>query len=77
MLSKGIIFLLVWLLFVSRLIPKYYEFRDANQVHLFSKVWEGELGLILLLGIAVFAIILLALSIQNFYQYFTSGRKSN
>ncbi len=76
MLIKGFIFLLICLLFVSRLIPKYGEFRDTNQVQLFSITWEGELGLIVLLGIAVMAIILLGMSLQNFYLFFSRANKN-
>ena len=77
MLSKGIIFLLIWLLFLSRLIPKTIEFREKNQVHLFGHIWEGPLGMIVRISIAVIAIILLAMSIRNFYEYFTAGKDSN
>lgn len=75
MFLKGIVFLLIWLLFISRFIPKYFIFRDTNQVHLFGKVWEGELGFLALLMIVVIAIILLALSIRNFYLYFSNSKK--
>ncbi len=71
MLAKGIILFLVWLLFISRLIPKYFLYRDTNQVHLFGKLWEGEIGVFILLGITAIAIVVLGLSLQNFYLFFT------
>ena len=77
MLSKGIIFLLVWLLFISRLIPKYYAFQETNQVHLFGHVWEEGQGIIILLVIAAIAIVLLGLSIQNFYLFFSKSNKNS
>ena len=76
MLAKGIIFLLVWLLFLSRLIPKTIDFQETNQVHLFGHVWEGSLGIVVLVVIAIIAIVLLAMSIFNFYHYFISNRES-
>ena len=72
MLIKGIIFLLVCLLFISRLIPKYSEFRETNNVDLFGITWEGYFGGLVLVGIAVITIVLLVMGIQNIHQYFSS-----
>ena len=77
MFTKGIIFLLIWLLFLSRLIPKVMTFKDTNQVHLFGHVWEGLLGIFVLVSIAIISIILLAICIRYFHQYFTSKSISN
>ncbi len=73
MLVKGIIFLLICALFVSRLIPKYSVFRETNQVNFIGIVWEGNVGFLVFFGVAVLAIILLFLGITNIYQYFSTA----
>ena len=59
MLSKGIIFLIIWLLFVSRLIPKYNIYLESNQVQLFGHSWEEQTGLMVLVGIVILGIVVL------------------
>lgn len=74
MLGKGIIFLLIFVLFVSRLIPKYDYFIETNQVHLFGLILEGVVGLLSLAIIAILTIVLLGLGISNIIQYFSTKR---
>ena len=76
MLARGIIYLLVFALFVSRLIPKYFEFRETNQVHLLGVDWQGNVALLLLLGVAVLAIVLLVLGTKNIYQVLFMDRNN-
>lgn len=71
MLIKGIIFLLIFVLFISRLIPKYEEFRDTNIVSLLGVNWEGNTALLVLFAVMLLGIIVLAIALQNFYQFFT------
>lgn len=71
MLIKGIIFLLIFVLFISRLIPKYEEFRDTNIVSLLGVNWEGNTALLVLFAVMLVGIIVLAIALQNFYQFFT------
>jgi len=72
LLIKGIIFLFVFVLFVSRLIPKYSDFTETGQVHLFGITWEDNVGLLILFGIAVLAVVLLILGIKNIKDHFSS-----
>jgi hypothetical protein len=75
MLIKGIIFTLIFGLFVSRLIPKYLEFRETNIVNLFSVDWVGSTAALILLAVLALGIVILAIALQSFYQYFTSNNK--
>ena len=78
MLFKGIVFLLVCGLFISRLIPKYLEFRETSQVDLLGLTWHGHVALLVLLGIAGITIIVLIASIKSFITYFSAaGRSGN
>lgn len=77
MLIKGIIFTLIFGLFVSRLIPKYLEFRETNIVNLFSVDWVGSTAALILLAILVLGIVILAIALQSFYQYFTGNNKAD
>lgn len=72
MLFKGIIFLLIFVLFISRLIPKYVEFRETNIVSLLGVNWEGNTALLILSAVMLLGIIVLAIALQNFYQFFTN-----
>ncbi len=77
MLFKGIIFTLIFALFLSRVIPKYEEYRETNIVNLLGVDWVGAtaaivLLLVMLLGFAVFAI-----AIQSFYIFFTGNNKED
>ncbi len=72
MLIKGIIFLLVFVLFISRLIPKYLDFTETRKVHLLGIIWEGNVGLLILFGIAVLAVVLLILGVKNIKDHFSS-----
>ena len=71
MLIKGIAHLLIWLLFISRIIPKYLIFRGTNQVQLLGHSWEGGSAVLILLIATTIAIIVLAIAIKSIYQYFT------
>ncbi len=72
MLIKGIIFLLVFVLFISRLIPKYLDSTETGKVHLLGITWEGSVGLLILFGIAVLAVVLLILGVKNIKDHFSS-----
>lgn len=76
MLARGIIYLLVFVLFVSRLIPKYSEFRETNQVSLLGIDWQGNIALLILLGVAVLAIVLLVIGTKNIYQFLFTDRNN-
>ena len=70
MLFKGIIFLLIFVLFISRLIPKYMEFRETNIVNLLGVNWEGNTAALILLAVMLLGIIVLAIALQSFYRFF-------
>lgn len=76
MLTKGIILLLVFVLFVSRLIPKFIYFFESNQVNLFGHTLTGMVGLFSLVLIAILAIVLFVLGVKNVAQFFF-GKKSS
>ncbi|MEM7400867.1 MAG: hypothetical protein AAF304_02840 [Pseudomonadota bacterium] len=68
---KGIVFTLIFALFISRLIPKYIEFRETNIVNLLGVDWEGNLAILILLAVMVLGIVVLAIALQSFYLFFT------
>ena len=70
-LFKAIIFLLIFALFISRLIPKYIEFRETNIVNLLGVNWEGSVAMLVLLAVLVLGIIVLAIALQSIYLFFT------
>ena len=75
MLFKGIIFTLIFALFISRLIPKYIEFRETNIVNLLGVNWEGNMALLVLFGVMLLGIAVLAIALQSFFLYFTDTNK--
>ena len=75
MLFKGIIFTLIFVLFISRLIPKYIEFRETNIVNLLGVNWEGNTALLVLFGVMLLGIAVLAIALQSFFLYFTGTNK--
>ena len=74
MLAKGIILVLVFALFVSRLIPKYLTFAETGEVHLLGVTWRDDLGLLVLLCIAALAVALLILGIKNIRDFIIHRR---
>ena len=74
MLAKGIILVLGFALFVSRLIPKYSTFTETGEVHLFGVTWQGSLGVLVLLCIAALAVALLILGIKNIRDFIIHRR---
>ena len=72
MLVKGIIFTLIFVLFVSRLFPKYLEFRETNIVNLLGVDWVGSTAALVLLAVMVLGIIVLAIAMKSFYEYFAT-----
>jgi hypothetical protein len=77
MLIKGIIFTLIFALFVSRVIPKYVEYRETNIVRLVGIDWTGNVGAIVLLLVMLLGISVLVIAIQNFYMFFTRQKKQD
>ena len=69
---KGIIFTLIFALFVSRLFPKYLEFRETNIVNLLGINWVGSAGALVLLAVMALGIVVLAIAMKSFYEYFTT-----
>jgi len=74
LLIKGIIFILIFILFISRLIPKYSEFQETNIVNLLGVNWEGNIALLFLLAVLVLGIIVLAIGLKSLYLYFSGSR---
>ncbi|MDE0250482.1 MAG: hypothetical protein OXK72_05675, partial [Gammaproteobacteria bacterium] len=74
MLFKGVIHILVCALFVSRLVPKYFHYRETDQVDLFGHALKGGSGLLVLIVIALVALGLLVLSASNFKAWISSRR---
>ena len=75
MLFKGIIFVLIGLLFISRLIPKYLTYRETSQVYLLGANLEGTIGLLALIGVAVLGAIVLIIGIKNIYLTLTTKQE--
>lgn len=75
MLVKGVIFTLIFVLFVSRVIPKYIEYRETNIVNLLGVDWTGSNAAIVLLLVMALGFAVLVIAIQSFYQYFTGNAK--
>ena len=71
LLFKGIIFLLIFGLFISRLVPKYIEFQETNIVSLLGVNWEGNVAILVLIAVLVLGVIVLAIALQSFYLFFT------
>ncbi len=69
---KGIIFILIFGLFVSRLIPKYNIFMETNMVQLFGHSFEGLAGIMVLIGVLVLGVIVLALGLRHIYYVFNN-----
>ncbi|MCY4641648.1 MAG: hypothetical protein OXC41_02980 [Gammaproteobacteria bacterium] len=74
MLFKGILHILICVLFLSRLIPKYADFRDTGQVRLFGHVWEDSYGLLVIAVIAAVTLSLLVLGARNIWAWLASRR---
>ena len=77
MLLKGIIFALIFALFISRLIPMYSKFRETNTVNLLGVDWVGSTAVLVLLAVMVLGIVILAIALKSFYQYFTGNKKED
>lgn len=75
MLVKGIIFTLIFALFISRVIPKYIEYRETDIVRLLGIDWTGGTAAVVLLLVMALGITVLAIAIQNFYLFFTGSNK--
>lgn len=75
MLLKGIIYTLIFALFISRLIPMYSKFRETNIVNLLGVDWAGSTAVLVLLAVAVLGIAIFAIALKSFYQYFTGKNK--
>ncbi|MGH1537937.1 MAG: hypothetical protein ACRBDX_07805 [Gammaproteobacteria bacterium] len=74
LLFKGIIFLLIFALFLSRLIPKYIEFRETNIVNLLGVDWTGSTAVVILLAVVALGVTVFAIALQNFYLFFTKNK---
>jgi len=77
MLFKGIIFSLIFALFISRLIPKYIEFRETNIVNLLGVDWTGSTAALILVGVMVLGIAVLAIALRSFYIFFTKNNSES
>lgn len=77
MLLKGIIFALIFALFISRLIPMYSKFRETNIVNLLGVDWVGSTAVLVLLAVMVLGIVILAIALKSFHQYFTGNKKED
>lgn len=73
-LIKGIIFVLIFVLFISRLIPKYSEFKETNIVNLLGVNWEGNIALLILIAVLVLGLVVLAIGLKSLYLHFSGKR---
>jgi hypothetical protein len=63
--------MLIFALFLSRLIPKYVQFRETNIVNLLGVNWDGYVAMFILLAVLMLGIAVLAIGINSFYQFFS------
>jgi|GEM_PF-3517176 len=77
MLIKGIIFTLIFALFLSRLIPKYAEFQETNIVNLLGVDWTGSTAALVLVAVMLLGLAVLAIAIHSFYLFFTGKNKTS
>jgi len=73
MLWKGIILLALCALFISRLIPKYEQYLETNQVYLFGLTLDGMIGLLSLAAVAILAVVLFVMGITNVVKSFSAS----
>ena len=76
LLFKGIIFTLIFALYLSRLVPMYLEYRETNIVHLLGVDWLGSTAALVLLAVLVLGFIVLAIAMQSFYLFFTNNKNT-
>lgn len=74
LLFKGMVFMLIFALFLSRLIPKYVEFRETNVVNLLGVDWQGSIAMLVLLAVLALGMSVLIIGLRSFYLFFTRNR---
>jgi len=65
---------LIFVLFLSRLIPKYNEFQETNIVNLLGVDWTGGGAVVVLLAVLALGISVQAIAFQSFYKFFTRNK---
>ncbi len=76
LLFKGLIFTLIFALFVSRLIPKYLHYRETNIVNLLGVDWTGSTAAVILLAVIALGVAVFVIAIQSFYLFFTKNKNA-
>jgi len=74
LLVKSILFLLISLLFISRLVAKYAEYSELGYTNILGVVWQGNFALIALGGVAILTIILMFMAARDIYRFFTKNK---
>ena len=76
LLKRGVIFLLLWLVFGFQLFSKLRGYLDTGSINFFGRTWEGDAGSGMLVGLSLASIFLLAVGIRDIHRYTAEKRKS-
>ena len=69
LLKRGIIYLILWLVFLWQMWPKFMGFLDAGVINVFNQQLQGNHAIIALIVLVLIGVTLCAIGLKDIFIY--------
>ncbi len=69
LLKRGIIYLILWLIFLWQTLPKLMGFLDSGVISIFNRQLEGNYAILALLVLVLIGVTLCAIGLKDVFIY--------
>lgn len=73
LLKRGIIYLILWLVFIWQIWPKFMGFLDAGIINVFNQQLQGNHAIIALIVLVLISVVLCAIGLKDIFIYVRRG----
>jgi uncharacterized Tic20 family protein len=77
LLKRGIIYLILWLIFLWQMWPKFTSFLDAGVINVFNQQLQGNYAIIALIVLVLICVALCAIGLKDIFIYVKGRPEDN
>ncbi len=77
LLKRGIIYLILWLIFLWQMWPKFTSFLDAGVINVFNQQLQGDYAIIALIVLVLICVALCAIGLKDIFIYVKGRPEDN
>jgi uncharacterized Tic20 family protein len=69
LLKRGVIYLILWLIFLWQMLPKFMGFLDSGVINVFNRQLQGDYAIIALVVLVLIGVALCAIGLKDVFIY--------